>query len=380
MISIIGAGIGGLSLALALEKLNIEYRIFEKTNSINAVGAGIWLAPNALQVLEWLGILESIQNEGNSINRITITTHDLKPLSDSCQQFIKDTFGYSTIAIHRAKFQEILLQNIPEEKVILGKSFDKFEYLSDNRIQIIFEDTTQIKTDYVIGADGIHSKVRKQLFPTSAIRYSGQTCWRGVANIEIEDRFKHQGIEMWGNQIRFGISRIANKKVYWFAVVTSKPNSKSAFSDVKKHLTDMFSSFDPIVGKLILNTDPCTIIKGDINDIQPLKYWYKDTVCLIGDAAHCATPDLGQGGAQAIEDAYYLSNFIAQENDIPNAFSKFHAKRRKKVDFIVAQSRNTEKIAHLKYGKRMRNFILKSIPKSILDKKMLELYQMEKIN
>lgn len=379
MISIIGGGIGGLSLALALEKLNIEYRVFEKTNSFKTVGAGIWLAPNALQVLEWLGILETVQTNGNSINRITITTHDLKPLSDSCQQFIKDTFGYSTIAIHRAKLQEILLQNIPNEKIILGKSFHKFEKLSNNTIKILFEDNSQIETNYLIGADGIHSKVRKQLFPTSVIRYSGQTCWRGVADMEIEDHFKHQGIEMWGNQIRLGISRIANKKVYWFAVVTSKPNNKCTFLDVKKHLTDMFSSFHPIVERLISNTDQQNIIKGDINDIQPLKHWYKDAVCLIGDAAHCATPDLGQGGAQAIEDAYYLSHLIAQENNISNAFPKFQEKRHKKVNTIVTQSRSTEKIAHLKYGKRVRNFILKNIPKSILDKKMLELYQIDKI-
>ncbi|GGX16845.1 FAD-dependent monooxygenase [Aquimarina muelleri] len=380
MISIIGAGIGGLSLALALEKLNIDYQVFEKTNSIKTVGAGIWLAPNALQILEWLGILESIQSNGNSINRITIATHDLKPLSDSCQQFIKDKFGYCTIAIHRAKLQEILLQNIPNEKIKLGKSLRTFEKLTDDTIKITFEDTSQIETNYLIGADGIHSKVRKQLFPTNIIRYSGQTCWRGVADIEIEDRFKHQGIEMWGNQIRFGISRIASKKTYWFAVITSKSNSNSIFLDVKKYLIDMFSPFHPIVGKLILNTDECNIIKGDINDIQPLKYWYKDNICLIGDAAHCATPDLGQGGAQAIEDAYYLSHLIAQESEISNAYPKFQKKRRKKVNTIVTQSRSIEKIAHLKYGKRLRNLILKNIPKSMSAKKMIELYQIEKNN
>jgi len=380
MITIIGGGIGGLTTALAFEKHGIDYHIFEKAPSLKTAGAGIWLAPNALQVLDWLGILDKIAEKGNTIDRISVTNQDLSPLSDTHQGFVVDTFGFSTIAIHRAELQEILLNSIPKHKITLGKAFHKFEKATPQKIKVIFEDNSSTVTDTLIGADGIHSKIRKQLFPKSKIRYSGQTCWRGVADIKIDSGFEHRGIEMWGNQIRFGISRISDQKVYWFAVVTSKPNQKDNTTHLKNKLLEIFSEFHPIVHQLISNTMNDKIIRGDINDITPLQQWHTDTICLIGDACHSATPDMGQGGAQAIEDSYYLSHFINNEENTEIAFSKFQKKRYSKVNAIVKLSRRTEKIAHWKYGQSFRNFILKSTPNKILEKKMIKMYQIEKMN
>ncbi|WP_271711708.1 FAD-dependent monooxygenase [Marinigracilibium pacificum] len=174
--SIIGAGIGGLSIALAFEKLGIDYHIYEKSPVLNEVGAGIWLAPNALQILEYLNLLEEVKSTGNSIDRITIGKRDLTPISDTDQQFVKEHFGYSSIAIHRAKLQNLLFNKIPSSKITLGKGFKSYEELADQKLKITFEDNSQAITDFIIGADGIKSKVRNQLFPDSQIRYTGQTC------------------------------------------------------------------------------------------------------------------------------------------------------------------------------------------------------------
>ncbi len=116
----------------------------------------------------------------------------------------------------------------------------------------------------------------------------------------------------------------------------------------------MFSEFHPLVGTLISNISTGRIIRNDIYDLQPLKQWPRDNICLIGDACHCVTPDMGQGGAQAIEDAYYLSNLIAKEQHTLNAFPKFQKKRYKKVNAIVKQYR---KIAHWKYGKSFGKYL-----------------------
>jgi 2-polyprenyl-6-methoxyphenol hydroxylase-like FAD-dependent oxidoreductase len=360
--SIIGAGIGGLTTALAFEKNGIDYHIFEKASELSEVGAGIWLAPNALQVLEHLGILDDIKAKGNSIDRITLGKADLNPISDNFQDNIKKQFGFSTIAIHRAELQKILLNKIPKEKISLAKGFQSFQKLNDDSIKIKFDDNSEILTDFLIGADGINSKVRKQLFPNSNTRFSGQTCWRGVANIKLSKEFENRGMELWGNQIRFGISKIAIDKVYWFAVALDKPNQKDDQKLIKQKLLKMYNHFNPLVKELISATSETAILRNDINDLETLKYWHKGNVCLIGDAGHATTPNMGQGGAQAIEDAYYLSNLI-KSNLNDNIFKLFQQKRESKVNSIVKQSWATGKMAHWKYGRNFRNFLLKNLPK-----------------
>jgi len=375
--AIIGAGIGGLTMALAFEKKKIDYQIFEKVPNIEEVGAGIWLAPNALQVLEYLDVLEEIKDLGNLIDRITLGKANLTPLSDNFQDTIKDKFGFATIAIHRAKLQKILLSKIPKEKIHLGKSFESFENIDQGNIKITFEDASTATTNFLIGADGIHSKVRKQLFPESITRYSGQTCWRGLADLELIPGFKSRSFELWGDQIRFGFSGIAQNQVYWFAVALDKPNQKDTNQISQQKLLDMFASFHPLVTKLISATPNDKIFRNDILDLKPLGKWFENNICLIGDAGHATTPNMGQGGAQAIEDAYYLSKMIEKSpND--NVFKAFQQKRQAKVNAIVRQSWTTGKMAHWKFGKTTRNFLLKNAPKKLLEKKMIEMYQIEK--
>ena len=376
MYTIIGAGIGGLTTALAFERKEIPYQIFEKAPELNEVGAGIWLAPNALQVLESLKVLKDVFDKGNSIDRITIGKSDLSPISDSNQDFIKAKFGFTTIAIHRADLQKLLFDKIPKEKIFLNKGFHSFKELNSENIEVMFDDNTSIETKYLIGADGINSKVRNQLFPESCTRYSGQTCWRGVVEIELDKKYAHRGFELWGNQIRFGISKISRNKVYWFAVILAEKNSKEDTSLVKEKLLELFSNFHPLILDLISKTEVNQIIKSDINDLKSLSKWYKNNVCLIGDAAHATTPNMGQGGAQAIEDAYYLSNLISG-NINENIFELFQKKRQNKVSLVVNQSWSTGKMAHWKYGQNVRNFLIKNMPKRIIEKKMIEMYQLD---
>lgn len=374
--AIIGAGIGGLTTALALQRKGIAYQVYERFPKLSPVGAGIWLSPNALQVLEHLELLEEVKQQGNSIDRITIGKPDLSPISDIPQNLIKQRFGYSAIAIHRAKLQKLLLDKIPKEKVHLGKAFESF---SDEGAQLSlnFSDGSGARTDFLIGADGIKSRVRNQLFPDSQIRYSGQTCWRGVADIELDSAFDNRVYELWGNQVRFGFSRISKAKYYWFAVALDAPNAKDDQAAVQQKLLSMFRGFDSTVIALLKATPTDKIIRGDLNDLKPMKKWYEAKVCLIGDAGHATTPNMGQGGAQAIMDAYYLSHFI-QNASAPDAFRMFQDKREKKVNAIVNQSWMTGKVAHWKYGRGLRNLIMASVPKGMMNKKVIEMYEIEK--
>ena len=374
MYSIIGAGIGGLTTALVFEKLNIPYQLFEKAKQPNAIGAGIWLAPNALKVLEFSGVLDAVFEAGNEVDRITLTNEKLEALADSSQIPAKKRYGFTTVAIHRARLQHVLVKALPKEKIIWNKGFSHYTK-NESGLTIHFEDKTTHYTDFLIAADGINSKVRQQLFPESQIRYSGQTCWRGVSPNPLPEAFKHRGCEMWGKGIRFGFSQLNATETSWFAVKKAEGFGVDEPLTLKKELLKLYKEFHDIPKQLISETPIEAILRNDITDLKPLQNWFQDKVLLMGDAAHATTPNMGQGGAQAIEDAYYLGHYI--KNNSEHAFSVFQNKRYKRVNNIVKQSWFTGKIAHFSTLASLRNFVFKQLPKALVDKNMHSVYQLK---
>jgi len=375
-IAIIGGGIAGLTTALALEKLKIDYHVFEASPEINEVGAGIWLAPNALQVLEWLGLLQEIQGLGNEIEGMTLSDHKMQAFVGAISANIKAKFGFSTVAIHRAKLQRLLASKIPSSKLSLGKKFSAMINKDEGK-EIRFQDGTSHIADALIGADGIHSAIRKMILPHSKVRYSGQTCWRGVSHTSLGNELQHKAYEMWGHGIRFGYSAIDTEKVYWFAVKKSARNQRDNVKTVKKELLDLYEAYHPLVHKLIAATPDEKILRNDIIDLRPMKTWYKEDICLIGDAGHSTTPNMGQGGAQAIEDAYYLSQLLDRHSDHREAFQMFYKLRRKKVNEIVKRSWMTGKVAHWENFVGFRNWIFKITPDAAMERQLMKVYELK---
>lgn len=379
MYAIIGGGIAGLTLALAFEKKGIDYHLYEKAEALAPVGAGIWLAPNALQVLEWLGILKHIQKAGNKIERVTIANAQLRTIHDVEMSSIRDLFGYTTVAIHRADLQAQLLQAIPKHKISLGKAFAHYHKNEEGQLRIYFKDQSVAEAQYLIGADGIHSAVRQQLFPKSVLRYAGQCCWRGIAPLSLEASYQHQGVECWGGQHRIGWSPIGTKSVYWFAVSQQAAGIRSNLSTTKDLLLKRYQHFHPLVQQIISATTDHQIIQNDIYDLQTIPKWYSDKACLIGDAAHATTPNMGQGGAQAIEDVYSLVPLL-QKQEPKQAFALFQQNRQQKVNKVVRRSWQTGKMAHWQRGKGLRNLVLSALPKSLMLKQVKELYRLQEVH
>lgn len=376
--TIIGGGIAGLSTALAFEKLGIEYELFESAPKLNEVGAGIWMASNAMQIFGWLGIAEEVQKNGMCLDHVEVADQKFKTISSTDQQLLVDVLGYSVVSIHRARLQKILFDGIPTNKICLGRSVVSIEQ-NDEKVTASFQDGTAVTSDALIAADGIHSVVRNQLFPHSELRYSGQTCWRGVAQLELSNQLSKSCVETWGDRVRFGISVIGENEVYWFAVAEAAFGEKDETNNPKRKLKEMFKDFAEPVQSILEATPAEQIIRSDISDLKPLDSWSKGRVLLIGDAGHATTPNMGQGGAQGVEDAYYLAQIIKAQPDLSLAYQSFEKTRRKKVNQVVSGSRNIGKLAHIKYGKSLRNSLLRLVPPSIANRQMINLYSLREL-
>jgi 2-polyprenyl-6-methoxyphenol hydroxylase-like FAD-dependent oxidoreductase len=361
-VAIIGGGITGLTTAIALKKLNINFKVFEKSPVLNEVGAGIWLQSNSLKVFDWLGVGEKVRNAGIFLDRAEITNPDLKPLRIFRQNVLAQANENSIISIHRARLQKILYEALPDKTIEMGKEYKSHE-VKNGKVLIKFNEGS-FESDLLVGADGINSKVRKLMFPFSATRYSGQTSWRGVARMKLKGS-NNTARESWGKGIRFGFTPVSEEEVYWFAVAIRPEKQKDNPNELKNELIKMYDSFDPVVIELIHNTPHNKIIRTDISDLHRLDSWHLSKACLIGDAAHATTPNLGQGAGQGIEDAFYISKILSENPDTAKAFILFEKERRNKVDYIVNTSWNLGKMAHHPFGQRILKLTLKLMPEKL---------------
>lgn len=376
-ITIIGGGITGLTTALALEKSGFPCQVFEKAPQLNEVGAGIMMQPNAMKVLDWLGIGASIRAAGASLNRVEITDKNLAPVRKLNR--LSDNGDHRTItSIHRARLQKILSDALPNDRLQLGQAFRDFEVVK-NGVKINFQDHST-QADLLLGADGIHSSVRRQMFPRSTTRYSGQTCWRGIVSFSLPQAHTQKGLEAWGQKMRFGFAPISETEVYWYAVARAPQGQAMESERVKQKLSGLFADFHPLIKELIQHTPADKILRNDISDLKRLPSWSQNRVCLIGDAAHATTPNLGQGGGQGVEDAYYLSHFLTQSNSYQEVFATFEKERRNKVDYIVNTSWRFGQLANTSLGQQLFKLMLKWTPEKMMHRQMDKMYSVEKLN
>jgi 2-polyprenyl-6-methoxyphenol hydroxylase-like FAD-dependent oxidoreductase len=375
--TIVGAGIGGLTTAIALEQKGFEVEIFESFPEMKRMGAGLVLANNAMSVFQRLGLAETIYKNSNRISSLKLVDEKLDVLTEINMTSFEQKLGVHYAAIHRGTLQEILLKNLKSTKLHLGKRLKYIEEYKDT-IHLHFEDGMSHEANILIGADGIHSVVRNLFFPKTEIRNAHQVCWRGITKMKLPAKFHHELNESWGKGTRFGIVPLKDGEVYWFALANYKNDFRTEFQEAD--LGEMFSDYDPIIAKIIHSTPTDKIIINEINDLKPIKKWHTNKVCLIGDAAHATTPNMGQGACQSIEDALALSVCLEKEKekDIEKAFSNFQKLRIKKANGIINQSWQIGKMAQIEnsFGRKIRNSIMKLTPDFLGEKQSAKIFEL----
>lgn len=376
---IIGAGIGGLTTAIALGQKGIETTVFEQAWEMNEVGAGIWVAPNGLKVFDKLGLANEIIKHGKMLDKITVADLKNKPISVIDGKKIEARHGFKTLAIHRATLQKMLAKQLQNDQIVLNKRFKSYTQ-NDDKVLAEFEDGSKVEADFLIIADGIKSKGRLQINNTLGLRFSKQTCWRFVADFNLPADQDDDMFEIWGDKkgSRVGYSMINSGQVYVYITNCEKAGGRDNSQTVKRDLLKLCDEFPDVVKQMILAANAEEIIRTDLYDFKPISNWIDKNVGLLGDAAHATTPNLGQGACQAIEDAFIISEQLYANESVETGFKNYQNKRIKKATFITntswlfAQMTNTSGLTKL-----LVKTILRTTPNWINEKQLDKIYSIE---
>ncbi|MCI2255806.1 FAD-dependent oxidoreductase [Domibacillus sp. PGB-M46] len=373
-ILIIGGGIAGLCSAITLQQMGMKVKVYERNTEPAVAGAGIIIAPNALQALEPYRISDEIIRQGNPSDGFHILSDQGRTLT---QLSVPSGFG-SLHSIHRKDLHHILLSALPPDTVEWGKQFLQLEQ-KDNHVRVAFSDGSQAVGDWVVAADGIHSNIRKQIFQKDTYRYAGYTCWRGVVSVDGLPCLSHRFIETWGTKGRFGIVPLPKNKVYWYALINARQSDPRVANYSTKDLHRLFQNYHDPIPSLLLKTTSHDMIHRDIVDIVPMERFYLDRVVFIGDAAHAITPNMGQGACQAMEDARILAECLRIQSNYQGAFADYDAKRRERIKQISNQSWKIGKIAQSEsfLFTSVRNRLMKHAPKRISHNQAQRLYKFQ---
>lgn len=364
--AIIGGGIGGLCTAIALSQIGVETIVYEQAEKLSPAGAGLTLWANAIKVLRQLGVADAVIEAGSRIERGEIRTAGGWTLSRSQPGALEQLFGEPTIAIHRADLHDILLSMLPADTLRLGAKCVWIEQEPDEAA-VVFADGRSERADLIVGADGVHSIMRQQLFPDVQLRYAGYTAWRGVVATQDESALGLTS-ESWGRGSRFGIVRIDRERIYWFATANTPAGRTQTAAERKSFLLERFGGWHHPVKLLIESTPAGEILHNDIYDLKPLQQWGAGHVVLLGDAAHPTTPNMGQGACMAIESSLVLARCLSQENNLAQAVKCYEAARMPRTAWITEQSWKLGRVGQLENSlvRAARDFLVRVTPERIM--------------
>ncbi len=290
------------------------------------------LWPNATRVLKELGLLERVAALSGRNQNFLVRSRTGTILMD----IGLGHFDVPALCTRRSDLLDALISALPAERVRLGHDFEYFERHKSS-VGVHFSNGISIEHDFLIGADGIRSRVRSQLLGIREPIYRGYTVWRGLARIT-EAISNGSNSETWGRGKRFGILSTGGDRFTWYATANTGPSHVDSREGRQHELLQMFAGWHEPVESLIAGTEAGSIMKNGAYDLLPLKRWGHGRVMLLGDAAHPCTPNLGLGGCMALEDALVLAKSFAKEASPELALRRYESLRRERTRHVQHRS------------------------------------------
>jgi 2-polyprenyl-6-methoxyphenol hydroxylase-like FAD-dependent oxidoreductase len=351
---IVGAGIGGLASAIALQRAGLDVAIVEQAAAIREIGAGISLWANAIGALDRLGLGTAVRAASLTYDNAGVRTSDGTVLSTFDTAEMRRRLGHPIVVMHRADLLGALA-TAAGQPIEFSKRCVRVRQESTAAVADL-DDGSSVRADVLIGADGLYSVVRAAIHGDERPRYSGCAAWRSVVRF---DGTVLPG-ESWGHGSVFGQVPMEGGRVYWFAT-ENVPAGEPRSADEKARLLARFGSWHAPIRQLIEAAREDEILRNDIYDRPPLPAWGRGRITLVGDAAHPMVPFLGQGGCQALEDAVALGVAVQSASGLPAALQQYERSRLARANMFVRRSRLAGRIARVEHpiGIAIRNALVR---------------------
>jgi 2-polyprenyl-6-methoxyphenol hydroxylase-like FAD-dependent oxidoreductase len=344
---VVGAGIGGLSAAIALRNAGADVTVHEKMPELHEVGSGLTLWVNAMRALEKMGVDEAVRERGAVLEAIENYRADGTQFKTLPIAQVAAKRGAPSVSIHRAILQQTLAEALPDGALRLGSECTGVEQDGDG-VRLSFADGGEERADLVVAADGIRTTIGNQVFGELPLRYSGYTCWRSAVQADHPELDPKNYLQFYGTRSTFGIFAIGNGTWSWYGTRFTEQGGGDGGNGAqwKEEAQQAFEGWPEAVRAVIGETPEKVFVRQDICDRVPIESWVSGRVALLGDAAHPTTPTLGQGGCQAIESALVLGRVISEEPDVPAALRRYESERKERANGIVRQAWRHGKMYH----------------------------------
>ncbi|MFI8824971.1 FAD-dependent monooxygenase [Streptomyces sp. NPDC053431] len=341
---VVGAGIGGLTAAIALRDRGWDVTVVERATGLAPVGAGIALAPNALRALDVIGLGDRIRDLAAWQGDGGMRRPDGRWLCRTDARAAAARFGGPLVLLHRATLVDLLTAALPAGTVATATPAALTDPGDTHRPARVTTPDGELEAELVVAADGIRSAVRTDLFPDHpGPRYAGFTTWRVVVPAPERPFAPH---ETWGPARLWGSQPLKDGRVYAYAMAAA-PAGAHARDGEKAELLRLFGDWHQPVPAILDAADESAVLRHDVHHlIDPLPAFHRGRTALLGDAAHAMQPTLGQGGNQAVEDAVVLAHH-AGGLPVPAALAAYTADRLPRTTAIVRKAAHAGRLALL---------------------------------
>jgi 2-polyprenyl-6-methoxyphenol hydroxylase-like FAD-dependent oxidoreductase len=338
---VVGGGVGGLAAAIGLRRTGWAVTVLERARELRAAGSGWSFARNGERAADALGF-------GEQFRACSVPSQAAgNLLTPSGRYLMRFQPGRDTplLANHRADLQRVLLEQLPADCVRTGAEVTGVQQ-TGQRVSVAYrtaDGPRQAAAELLVAADGIHSVVRRLLWPQApAPVFQRITCWRGVT--EPGSVWPVDGFQTWGRGQRVGTHPLRNQRVYWFLTIRQDQAGVGYDDDLAEVRRRIGRWHDPIPA-LLAATPPQAVLRHDIFDLDPLPGYAHGRVALLGDAAHAMTPFAAQGAGQALEDATVLAAQLAGGAPVPDALAGYDRARRPRSQRVARLARTDPRIS-----------------------------------
>lgn len=346
-IIVVGAGMGGLTAAIAARQAGFEVEIYDRVTALAPAGAGVSLWSNGVKVLNRLGLGPRITAVGGNMQRMMYKSSTGDVLTDFSLQPLITRVGQRPYPVTRTDLQRLLLAALEPTRVNLASNCIAVEQ-DEHTATAVFENGHRATGHVVVAADGTHSILRTAVLGTrTERRYVGYVNWNGLIPIADDLAPADTWVVYVGEHQRASMMPVGGDRFYFFFDVPLPKGTSNDRSNYRAELAHHFANWPEPVQRLITRLDVNRTTRVEIHDVDPLPKLVEGRVALLGDAAHSTAPDLGQGGCQAMEDAWVLTNCLLTTNlSVRDALLRYEEQRLARANDIVLKARKRSNLTH----------------------------------